>query len=180
MFGTNQVQAFHRNKTFLCNVLHQIAGYWYYSLTKRSKRNDLVSKLKGWVWFFNPKTNDKIQVNMIIRYNNSSPPFKRMFLWSCTCSSRQIARLCLEVLCVQDNQSRHYMYIICVGNPLLALRIALRVTSLFTCLASSWLTDESCAWERECVLLIVKLRESGSVQKRLLTLIDRDCYKIVK
>ena len=29
-------------------------------------------------------------------------------------------------------------------------------------------------------MLIVKGRESGSVQKRLLTLIDRDCYKIVK
>ena len=29
-------------------------------------------------------------------------------------------------------------------------------------------------------MLIVKVRESGSVQKRLLTLIDRDCYRIVK
>ena len=29
-------------------------------------------------------------------------------------------------------------------------------------------------------MLIVKVRESGSVQKRLLTLIDRDFYKIVK
>ena len=29
-------------------------------------------------------------------------------------------------------------------------------------------------------MLIVKGRESGSVQKRLLTLIDRYCYKIVK
>ena len=29
-------------------------------------------------------------------------------------------------------------------------------------------------------MLIVKVRESGSVQNRLLNLIDRDCYKIVK
>ena len=29
-------------------------------------------------------------------------------------------------------------------------------------------------------MLIVEVGESGSVQKRLLTLIDRDCYKIVK
>ena len=29
-------------------------------------------------------------------------------------------------------------------------------------------------------MLIVKVRESGSVQKTLLTLIDRDCYKNVR
>ena len=29
-------------------------------------------------------------------------------------------------------------------------------------------------------MLIVKVRESRSVQKRLFTLIDQDCYKIVK
>ena len=29
-------------------------------------------------------------------------------------------------------------------------------------------------------MLITKVRESRSVQKRLLTLVDRDCYKIVK
>lgn len=37
-----------------------------------------------------------------------------------------------------------------VGNPLLALRITLRIKYLVTCLAISWLTDESCAWEGEC------------------------------